>query len=85
MKASSSQTNFLRVVCSRKFSCAHQGEADIKGHTLTKTHKDKPRSLRQQTTINVVPQNDPLTFKISRAEVLITNFIVESNLPIPVL
>jgi hypothetical protein len=25
---------------------AHQGEADIKRHTLTKTHKDKPSSLR---------------------------------------
>jgi hypothetical protein len=35
----------LCVVCSREFSCAHQGEADIKRHILTKTHKDKSSSL----------------------------------------
>jgi hypothetical protein len=85
VKTPSSQANFLCVVCSQEFSCAHQGEADIKRHILTKAHTDKPRSLRQQTTINVVPQNDPLTFKIFRAKVLMTNFIVENNLPIAVL
>jgi hypothetical protein len=73
------------VVCFQEFSCAHQGEADIKRHTLTKTHKDKPSSLRQQPTINVVPQNNTLTIQISREEVLMTNFIVENNLPIAVL
>ena len=30
VKASSSQTHFVCVVCSREFSCAHHGEADIK-------------------------------------------------------
>ena len=49
---------------------------------MTKTHKAKASSLRQQPTLNFVPQNDKLTFKISRAEVLMTNFIVENNLPI---
>jgi hypothetical protein len=45
LKASSSQTNFLCVVCSWEFSCVHQGEADVKRHILTKTHKDKASSL----------------------------------------
>ena len=83
MRASSSQTNFLCVVCFREYSnCAHQGEADVKRHILTKTHKDKASSLRQQhsmLSILFVPQNDPLTFKIFMAEVLMTNFIVENN------
>ena len=70
------------MVLSREFSYAHQSEADIKQHILTKTHKAKASSLRQQPTLNFVPQNDKLTFKISRAEVLMTNFIVENNLPI---
>ena len=49
------------VVCSWEFSCAHQDEDDIKRHILTNTHKDKPSSLRQQPTITVVPQTNPLT------------------------
>ena len=75
----SSQTNFLCVVCSRKFSLAHQGEDDVKRHVLTITHK------RQSfVTLYFVPQNDPYTFKTSRAEVLMINFIVENNLSIAV-
>ena len=72
------------MVLSREFSYAHEGEADIKQHILTKTHKAKALSLWQQHTLNFVPQNDKLTFKISRAEVLMTNFIVEINLLIAV-
>ena len=64
---------------------AHQDEAAIKRRILTKTHKDKHSPLRQQPTINIVPQNDPLTFKTSRAEVLVTNFIDENHFPIAVL
>jgi hypothetical protein len=85
VKGPSSQTSCLCVVCSQEFSCAHQGEADIKRHILTKTHKNKPSSLRQQPTINIVPQNDPLTLSISRAEVIMTYLIVENNIPIAVL
>ena len=48
VKAWSSQTNFSCVVCFREFSCAHQGEADVKRHILTTTHKDKASSLRKQ-------------------------------------
>jgi hypothetical protein len=48
-------------VCFQEFNCAHQGEAGVKRHILTKTHKDKASSLRQQHTLNFVPQNDPLT------------------------
>ena len=83
MKASSSQTNFLYVVFfSQECSCARQGEADIKRHILTKTHKDKPSSLRQQPTINVVLQNDPLTFKTSRAEVLMIILLLKTICPL---
>jgi hypothetical protein len=40
MKASSSQTHFVCVVCSREFSCAHHGEAD----TCIKWQCDKTKS-----------------------------------------
>jgi hypothetical protein len=43
VKASSSQTKFLCVVCFREFSHAHHGEAGVKRHILTKIHKDKLR------------------------------------------
>jgi hypothetical protein len=55
------------VACSREFNCAHQSEADIKRQLLTNIQKDNASSLRQQPTLNFVPQNDPLTFKTSRA------------------
>ena len=78
MKASSSEPNFLDVFFSQEFSCAHQDEADIKWHILTKTPKDKFSSLRQQ------PLFHKTMFKISNAGVLMTNFIGENNLPIAV-
>ena len=79
MKAKNSYTNCLCVVCSREFSYVHQGEDDVKRHILTITHK------RQSfVTLYFVPQNDPYTFKTSRAEVLMINFIVENNLSIAV-
>ena len=84
MKASIYQTNCLCVVCTRQFVCAHYDEVTVKRRILIKTHKDKPPSLRQQP-INVVPQNDPFTFKISRTELFMTKFIVQNNLSIAVL
>ena len=47
VKASNSRTEFLCVVCFQEFSCAHQGEVDVKRNILTKTHKDKALSLQQ--------------------------------------
>jgi hypothetical protein len=35
-------------VFSQEFSCAHQGEADIKRHVLNKVHNNRPSSPRQQ-------------------------------------
>jgi hypothetical protein len=49
------------VACSLEFSYAHQDEADIDQHILTKTHQNKALSLGQQPTLTFVPQNVQLT------------------------
>ena len=48
---------FYVVACSLEFSYAHQDEADINQHILTKTHQNKASSLGQQPTLTFVPQN----------------------------
>jgi hAT family C-terminal dimerisation region len=84
VKPGKTQGHFYCTVCCKDVSCSHQAETDVSRHVAGKGHTGKMASLQKQPTINFRPANDPLTYKVSRAEVLMTNFIVENNLPIAV-
>jgi hypothetical protein len=50
-------TTIQKAMRTSEFSYAHQDEADINQHILTKTHQSKASSLGQQPTLTFIPQN----------------------------
>ena len=72
---------FYCIPCGRNIPCHHQGLGDVKRHCLRDFHKANETSLKKQRLINfkVTPEADSLKMK---AEVMVTNFIVQHNLPL---
>uniref|UniRef100_A0A1X7TWU2 HAT C-terminal dimerisation domain-containing protein n=1 Tax=Amphimedon queenslandica TaxID=400682 RepID=A0A1X7TWU2_AMPQE len=67
---------FYCTTCSKNISCGHQGEADIVRHSSSEQHKSNAKSLRANTKLNFQP--------ITRAEVKVTNLLVQHNVPLAV-
>ena len=64
-------------------SCHHQGLGDVRVHCSGSAHKTNVKSWNKQTTLSFSNIQD-LSFqnKVTRAEVMVPNFIVHHNLPL---
>ena len=56
--------SFRCNVCSKILSCAHQGAADVKDHTATKTHQYLARSLATQPKLSFRSSSDQFRDKV---------------------
>uniref|UniRef100_A0A1X7VKY4 HAT C-terminal dimerisation domain-containing protein n=1 Tax=Amphimedon queenslandica TaxID=400682 RepID=A0A1X7VKY4_AMPQE len=67
---------FYCTTCSKNISCGHHGEADNVRHSSSEQHKSNAKSLRDNTKLNFQP--------ITKAEVKVTNLLVQHNVPLAV-
>lgn len=72
--------------CRVDISISHGGMCDIRRHVNTEGHKGNAETLGSNKRISdiFVKSNSDLDAKVTKAEVMFTNFIVEHNLPIAV-
>lgn len=71
---------FCRL-CSSSFSISHGGINDVRRHIATTQHSNKERDTSSTPTlVNMFKEKNPLEEKVTEAEVLFTNFVVEHNL-----
>ena len=72
--------------CSKDINIEHQGRADITRHINGNAHKKAQEARRKQPgtdSIFLKPSN-PLESQVRRAEVKVTSFIAERNIPLAV-
>ena len=76
---------FYCIPCRKNVSCAHQSKGELERHCQTPTHLKFARALRKQPKIaTVVPVQEGRNPAVIRAEVIMTNFVVQHNLPFAV-
>ena len=75
---------FHCLPCGRNLSCHHQGLKEVKNHCGKNTHKMNLRGWKSQPKITSAysPTDTPLKNKVLNAEVAVTNFLVQHNLPL---
>ena len=77
--------SFHCVPCEKSVRCDHQGLRDVIVHCERESHKrnvkanNKTQSIAQFLT---KPSDSALSKNIIKAEVMVTNFLVQHNLPI---
>ena len=74
-------TAFYCIPCNRQLSCAHQGEKDVTRHISSDGHKKFANDLLNQRTIQTTLHAVNRNAAVIRAECIMTNFIVQHNLP----
>ena len=76
------QYSFFCVPCNKTISCGHQGLKDVKDHCITATHKKLLESTKSQPSVSKLFQELSTSEDVMRAEVMVTNFLVQHNLPL---
>lgn len=72
-------------VCVSDFSCMHAGKNDCKRHIESKQHKDYEllKSNQKAITTYIAPvSSTSLQLQVTNAEILMCEFICQSNLPL---
>ena len=70
---------FFCIPCARKLSCHHQGLADVRNHCGREKHN---QSLKNQPRVTSTFSSSGESQAAIKAEVLVTNLLVQHNLPI---
>ena len=75
---------FLCIPCNKQISCNHQGLKDIKDHCLRETHKRRVHETNKSRPISqfFLSSNSSTNRDSIKAEVMVTNFLIQHNLPI---
>ncbi len=75
---------FHCLPCRKNISCSHQGVGDVKSHCKRPSHKENEKSMKRQKTLFSFAAKDDESFdsKVSKAEIQVTNFLIQHNLPI---
>lgn len=73
---------FSCVPCNKVVRCDHQGLKDVKDHCTTETHKQRVQTTNSQPPISHFLNSAAQSMNVSRAEVMVTNFLIQHNLPI---
>ena len=74
---------FHCIPCGKNVSCHHQRLGDVKVHCERDMHKKNLGQLKKQKTLRFA-SNEVTTHskKVTNAEVKVTNFLIQHNLPI---
>jgi hypothetical protein len=76
---------FYCILCTKKIRCDHQGISDVKDHCDTESHKTRKKQAKPQASVSQLFQSrahSSAASKVTKAEVLMTNFLVQHNLPL---
>ena len=77
---------FYCVQSHKVLSCNHQGKKDVTDHCASPSHKECVKSSKNQATLDMFCARNTaqtsLEKKVVNAEVKITNFLVQHNLPL---
>ena len=75
---------FHCLPCGKNLTCRHQGLKDVEEHCRKESHIKCFASWKKQSQITFTRASDMSSFqsKVLNAEVMVTNFIVQHNLPI---
>lgn len=75
---------FYCLPCGKTLTCHHQGLGDIKKHCTNDSHKTALKSWKKQKTLSFCTDNKQDVFQnnVTRAEVIVSNFLVQHNLPL---
>ena len=74
---------FHCLPCGKNLSCYQQGLGDVRIHCSRSAHKTNVKSWNKKTTLSFSNKPD-LSFqnKVTRFEVMVSNFTVQHNLPL---
>ena len=74
---------FHCIPCGKNLNCHHQGLKDVEDHCKTETHLKNYSSWKKQPRLSFHKSSDcNFENKVLNAEVMVTNFIIQHNLPI---
>ena len=75
--------HFLCVPCNKQISCSHQGLKDIKDYCLRETHKIWLQEVNKSPPISqCFSSSNTSNRDCIKAEVMVTNLLMQHNLPI---
>ena len=80
--AKNDQYSFYCIPCMKNIKCDHQGITDVKNHCSTATHKRYEKQAKSQPSVSHLLKSQEPKDSVTRAEVIITNFLVQHNLPL---
>ena len=66
----------------KNVKCDHQGIKDVKDHCETESHKKREKEIKTQPSISQLFLSQEKKDSVTRAEVIMTNFLVQHNLPL---
>ena len=79
---------FHCIPCGRNVSCHHQGLGDVRRHCKSDFHEVNEAMSKKETTLKISQQDssdaDSQRSKVLKAEMMVTNFIVQHNLPLAI-
>ena len=80
--AKNDQYSFYCIPCMKNIKCDHQGITDVKNHCSTATHKRYEKQAKSQPSVSHLLKSEEPKDSVTRAEVIMTNFMVQHNLPL---
>ncbi len=80
----SDEYSFYCASCYKTIRCDHQGLKDVKDHCNTVTHKRLLKTTKSQPSISQLfrPPESSTNTSVIRAETMVTNFLIQHNLPL---
>ena len=76
------QHSFFCIPCKKTIRCGHQGLKDVKDHCATETHNKLFKVTKLQPSISQLLCDSSASEDVIRAEVMVTNFLIQHNLPL---
>ena len=75
---------FYCIPCCKKLSCDHQGLKDVTDHCKKETHKSNVAASKTQSSMTsfIKSKESNLDKQVLNAEVMVTNFLVQHNIPL---
>ena len=70
------------IPCGEKIRCGHQGLTDIKKHCDCDSHKRNVTEANKNNISRFFTNSNETSKAVTKAEVMVTNFLVQHNLPL---
>jgi hypothetical protein len=74
--------SFHCIPCMKNIKCDHQGITDVKNHCGTESHKKREKQMKSQPSVSQLFHSQEPKDAVTKAEVIVTNFLIQHNLPL---